>query len=718
MLKNKTNNSLLKRMILIVSVFLISFFSLKVNTGAASFKYSDFDFDEFAKLNKGYWTRDCAGDTDEENCNEKMLESQREFYTRLYKILAKYERKGVKFNENSDLIIIATVYFNLSLDLFSDNGEKYKKLYGTDKSAYNYDSGENIDSYDPDNDDESLAAYFANETDTLKLLIKSMIGYRSTCIGYKEGTFETRTITETNEDGTVTSKEEEFLVCDLGTPTNNLSDHEVCAATVSTNLVGAWEKFTSNINFFGLKSNGTNDCINEVSNAGFSNAKYSVDSTKVVDENYYWQFLADGNYFDTKPHLQYYYAKVLNKSGYSSMTEFYDNATAEILKEYDEEIKKARNNIIDYIKKILKDYNGYSINGSVTNLSSTTSNSYWWPIGSVETTEDNGKIFATGEPETSSIYRNYGMSRDDVLNEYNNNYGIDIIANDTVGATNIIAVSNGTVSEVENSCKSNDDKECGGGYGNYVIITHAGGNQTLYAHLHEGTITVNVGDAVSQGEVIGKMGASGKTTRTMLHFEIRTGSSKASAVDPNNYVSIENSRPTNASGDLVNMLLGLEGTGPISGDNYVVYCNTADVPTVGPGITLTYNYDKFAKYGYSLNSSGGFNSYCGKTFPINVIDQIFGEVLIEKSDSIRMTLASAGINLNVNQIDALTSLKYNCGNIDGFVNAYNIYGSSESLCSNWWLNKASGGYYASTLKKRRQKECNLFVNGIYDGTYS
>ena len=282
--------------------------------------------------------------------------------------------------------------------------------------------------------------------------------------------------------------------------------------------------------------------------------------------------------------------------------------------------------------------------------------------------------------------------------------------------TNIIAVSTGTVSEVYNSCKSNDDKKCGSGYGNYVIVLHADGNSTLYGHLHEGTITVNVGDSVSQGQVIGKMGASGKTNRTSLYFEIRTGSSKATAVNPNDYVKIDNPRPAVASSELLQMLLGLEGTGNIIGDSYQVYCNTDDVPTVGIGVTLTYQYDKFAAVGYPL--SPPYTNYCGKTIPISTVDQVQAMVLEEYTNNVKMVLASAGLNLNQQQIDALTILDYNAGNINGFVEAYNSYGSTDALCSNWWTSKAINSTYASALRKRRQKECQLFVHGIYDGTYS
>lgn len=60
-----------------------------------------------------------------------------------------------------------------------------------------------------------------------------------------------------------------------------------------------------------------------------------------------------------------------------------------------------------------------------------------------------------------------------------------------------------------------------GGYGNYIVIKHANGIQTLYAHNSENL--VSVGDSVVQGQVIAKMGSTGKSTGSHVHFEVRGG---------------------------------------------------------------------------------------------------------------------------------------------------------------------------------------------------
>ncbi len=61
-----------------------------------------------------------------------------------------------------------------------------------------------------------------------------------------------------------------------------------------------------------------------------------------------------------------------------------------------------------------------------------------------------------------------------------------------------------------------------GGYGQYIVIRHSNGAQTLYAHLS--SIGVSVGSQVTQGQVIGGMGNSGRSTGAHLHFEVRGGS--------------------------------------------------------------------------------------------------------------------------------------------------------------------------------------------------
>ena len=60
-----------------------------------------------------------------------------------------------------------------------------------------------------------------------------------------------------------------------------------------------------------------------------------------------------------------------------------------------------------------------------------------------------------------------------------------------------------------------------GGYGQYIVIQHNNGEQTLYGHLSKNL--VGIGDSVNQGEQIGVMGSTGESTGTHVHFEVHGG---------------------------------------------------------------------------------------------------------------------------------------------------------------------------------------------------
>lgn len=88
------------------------------------------------------------------------------------------------------------------------------------------------------------------------------------------------------------------------------------------------------------------------------------------------------------------------------------------------------------------------------------------------------------------------------------------------------AAQSGVVVEAANNGKYNT------GYGNYCVIDHGDGTQTLYAHAKY--IGVSIGDTVKQGQTIGEIGGTGNTTSPHLHFEVRLNGQR---VNPLNYVS-------------------------------------------------------------------------------------------------------------------------------------------------------------------------------------
>lgn len=111
-------------------------------------------------------------------------------------------------------------------------------------------------------------------------------------------------------------------------------------------------------------------------------------------------------------------------------------------------------------------------------------------------------------PVNGQVARSFGNQKHPRFGTTTFNSGIDIAAS---FGTPINAVAKGRV-EYVNWLE---------GYGKCAIINHGGGFYTLYAHASE--ITVTVGKDVAAGETIGRVGDTGSTIGTALHFEIRKG---------------------------------------------------------------------------------------------------------------------------------------------------------------------------------------------------
>nr|WP_285852504.1 peptidoglycan DD-metalloendopeptidase family protein [Paenibacillus lactis] len=100
----------------------------------------------------------------------------------------------------------------------------------------------------------------------------------------------------------------------------------------------------------------------------------------------------------------------------------------------------------------------------------------------------------SGARITSSFGHRWGRSHE----------GIDV-----VGGSTIMAAASGRV--VFSGQQS--------GYGNVVIVDHGNGYRTLYGHMSR--ISVSNGQSISQGQKLGVMGNTGRSTGTHLHFEIQ-----------------------------------------------------------------------------------------------------------------------------------------------------------------------------------------------------
>ncbi|MFD8009855.1 peptidoglycan DD-metalloendopeptidase family protein [Streptomyces sp. NPDC058955] len=99
--------------------------------------------------------------------------------------------------------------------------------------------------------------------------------------------------------------------------------------------------------------------------------------------------------------------------------------------------------------------------------------------------------------------------------------GADFIAS---SGTTVRAVGAGTVVSAGWS----------GAYGNEVVIQHADGNYSQYAHLS--SLSVSAGQSVSGGQQIGLSGSTGNSTGPHLHFEIRTSPNYGADIDPLAYL--------------------------------------------------------------------------------------------------------------------------------------------------------------------------------------
>ncbi|MBQ7196202.1 MAG: M23 family metallopeptidase [Synergistaceae bacterium] len=69
------------------------------------------------------------------------------------------------------------------------------------------------------------------------------------------------------------------------------------------------------------------------------------------------------------------------------------------------------------------------------------------------------------------------------------------------------------------------------GYGNFILLDHGGGLQSFYAHCS--SVAVQQGQRIMQGQIVGYVGSTGRSTANHLHFEVRVNNAK---VDPIPYL--------------------------------------------------------------------------------------------------------------------------------------------------------------------------------------
>lgn len=99
-------------------------------------------------------------------------------------------------------------------------------------------------------------------------------------------------------------------------------------------------------------------------------------------------------------------------------------------------------------------------------------------------------------------------------------YGIDVAAPE---GTNVVSIADGVVTRSYYSDT----------YGNVIFIEHLNGLETVYAHLH--VRGAEEGQAVTEGESIGTVGNTGRSSGNHLHFEVHKGNwniDKSESIDP------------------------------------------------------------------------------------------------------------------------------------------------------------------------------------------
>lgn len=170
----------------------------------------------------------------------------------------------------------------------------------------------------------------------------------------------------------------------------------------------------------------------------------------------------------------------------------------------------------DTLASIVKKYQGdvdevLSFNGLAAGATLAVGDTVVVPYGTApQTTSVSTRAVATGTggPSLSGYFLRpiVGGVKSQNLHGYN---AVDLAA---PAGTNVLASASGEVI-ISRTFGYN------GGYGQYIVIKHANGTQTLYAHLSQNT--VYAGAQVVQGQVIGAVGNTGRSTGAHLHFEVR-----------------------------------------------------------------------------------------------------------------------------------------------------------------------------------------------------
>lgn len=135
--------------------------------------------------------------------------------------------------------------------------------------------------------------------------------------------------------------------------------------------------------------------------------------------------------------------------------------------------------------------------------------------------------------------------------------GLDFInTNQSINQVAVRSVADGKVVYIRRGCPQSNlfgfnEKlhNCGGGWGNHIVILHPNGLFTRYAHLYPDTIQVQVEQKVRRGEELAKMGNSGRSDTRHLHFELGVAIKFNSCEPAQSFVYIYNPAAMFLNGD-------------------------------------------------------------------------------------------------------------------------------------------------------------------------
>lgn len=425
----KMNNKNHLTMILVLLTLLII---LPTNVLGKMSDYSKFDWDKFYENNKFMFGEMCLEeDRDEDGTcvEDSLLKGQKRFFVRTYKLLAKYQKKGLII---SDDLVLTTALYGLAAEHTGNapGDEEYKDFFYYEKSGeleagLIYDESIDEDNYDIEEKfDENEAMNLSKENDTMIVLIKNSIAYYTYCYGIYGDPVKVE-----KDDGT------KINTCpDGGTVTTIIShplgikkEETKCAVNLSVSTsasgyeLGFWTYYASKMNhdsilstpfkLFGIdvEDKYYDECSEKASEYPEGTHYQYVDKNNKVDKHIsntkYFDYLKENPYFDRKPHLQENFKDVIEKAGVKCMTSNVCDESLEASGRYDEfkeDIEADRIEIIHDIIDILNQndipmsYEGYGTqeyNDATYNTNDRAM--FYWPIGSANIEEKDVNLANT-----------------------------------------------------------------------------------------------------------------------------------------------------------------------------------------------------------------------------------------------------------------------------------------------------------------------------------